>query len=95
MSNFYKEVYSQDFDTKKIPHGWIQWKGTNVCIDLHCKCGYHGHVDTDFFYHYECPKCHTKYAVGQNIKLIELTPEQIKEVETNRVGFTTCILEDE
>lgn len=22
------------------PHGWIQWKGTNVCLDYHCVCGF-------------------------------------------------------
>lgn len=21
------------------PHGWIQWKGTDVCVDIYCKCG--------------------------------------------------------
>jgi len=75
--NFYREVYSQD-NPEGDAYGWIQWKGTNVCIDLHCKCGYHDHFDGDFFYYFECPKCHRKYAVGQNIKLIELTKEQIK-----------------
>jgi hypothetical protein len=76
MSNHYDEVYSQDFDTGDTPHGWIQWKGTDVCIDLHCECGHHGHHDGDFFYYYECPSCGRKYAVGQNVKLIELTSKQ-------------------
>ncbi len=57
--------------------GWIQWKGTEVCIDLHCKCGHHGHVDARFFYFYECPACHEKFAVGQTVKLIELSPEDL------------------
>lgn len=93
-NDFYEEVYSQDNPPGKA-HGWIQWKGTDVCMDLHCKCGYHGHVDTDFFYHYECPKCHAKYAVGQNIKLIELNKEQIDEVNNNRCAFKTCPLEED
>jgi len=76
-SQFYKGVYSQD-NPEGNAYGWIQWKGTDVCVDLHCKCGYHDHFDGDFFYYFECPKCHRKYAVGQNIKLIELTEEQIK-----------------
>jgi len=24
------------------PHGWVQWKGTDVCMDVHCACG---HID--------------------------------------------------
>lgn len=79
---FYDKVYGQDFSIDGIPHGWIQWKGTRPCVDLHCVCGYHGHMDADFFfYYYECPKCHKKYALGQNIKLIELNKEQIKYLE--------------
>jgi hypothetical protein len=73
----YSEIYDQDF--QPLPsdsHGWIQWKGTDVCIDLHCVCGYQGHIDGDFFYYYECAACGAKYAVGQNVKLIPLTPEQ-------------------
>lgn len=62
------------------PHGWIQWKGTHVCIDLHCECGFHGHVDGEFFYHWRCPKCDACYNVGQNVRLIKLTPEEIASV---------------
>lgn len=91
---FYEEVYSQDFNVDDIPHGWVQWKGTNVCIDLQCKCGYLGHVDAEFFYHYDCPKCHRKYAVGQNVKLIELNKDQIEEVIKNRCPFVSCALEE-
>lgn len=91
----YDSIYSKDFDTKEIPHGWIQWKGTSVCMDVYCKCGYHGHVDAEFFYHYECPKCKTKYAVGQNIKMIELDEEQIKYLQDKGNSFETCVLDEE
>jgi len=96
MKDFYKLIYSQDFgaDTD-TPHGWVQWKGTHACIDLHCKCGYLGHVDAEFFYYYKCPKCSTKYAVGQNVKLIELSSEQSMGVESSGVGFTSCELEED
>lgn len=86
MSEFYEAVYSQDNPEGKS-HGWIQWKGTNVCIDLYCECGEHGHVDEEFFYYYQC-KCGRKYAVGQNVKLIPLTPEQVAHVESSKgCGF--------
>ena len=87
-NQFHDEVYSQD-NVAGSAHGWIQWKGTEVCIDLHCKCGYHGHYDGGFFYYYACPKCGAKYAVGQNVKLIELTVAQTNYVEQQRGGFDT------
>ncbi len=95
-SRHYKDVYEKQDNPKGEAHGWIQWKGTQVCIDLYCKCGYPGHVDTEFFYHYECPKCNQKYAVGQNVKLIPLNEEQVKYVTSrNKDTFQTCDLEDE
>lgn len=84
--DFYTQVYSQDFPVDNRPHGWIQWKGTKVCIDLHCECGHHGHFDGDFFYAYEC-KCGKKYMVGANVALIALTPEQIAHQEKRATGF--------
>lgn len=85
FNKLFKYVSANDNpDTE--PYGWIQHKGTDICIDLHCVCGYHGHYDGDFFYFYECPECHRKYAVGQNVKLIELPKELHAEVDSH-VGF--------
>ncbi len=58
------------------PHGWIQWKGTDVCMDVHCQCGVSTHVDAEFAYFIQCGKCGAKYAVGQNVKLTPLTAEE-------------------
>lgn len=80
MSDFYKQVYDQD-NPETESGGWIQWKGTDVCVDLHCVCGAHGHVDGDFAYFLKCLKCGRIFATGQNIKLIELNAEQLKEIE--------------
>lgn len=62
------------------PHGWVQWKGTDVCMDIHCKCGHHSHLDGDFAYSVKCPKCGTSYACNGHIELIELEeePEYVK-----------------
>ncbi len=57
------------------PHGWIQWKGTNVCMDIHCKCGALAHVDSDFAYHVKCAHCGTVYMCNGHIELIELEEE--------------------
>lgn len=63
------------------PHGWIQWKGTDVCMDTYCGCGYHGHIDADFAYWWKCPKCGQVYAVGANVRFWALTPEEAKIIE--------------
>ena len=89
MMDFYKAVYGQDHP-QDGPHGWIQWKGTDVCIDLYCACGHHGHFDGDFLYYFECPACNAKYAVGQVVKLIPLTAKQAAHVADR---LKTCELE--
>jgi hypothetical protein len=57
------------------PHGWIQWKGTNVCMDVYCKCGGQFHIDADFAYHVKCPDCGTVYFCNGHIEMIELKKE--------------------
>lgn len=48
----------------EAPYIFIQWKGTSVCADIHCECGEHGHIDDDFMYAVQCPKCGNVYEVG-------------------------------
>ena len=57
------------------PYGWVQWKGTDVCMDVHCKCGYMSHIDSDFAYNVKCPKCGTVYMCNGHIEFIELVEE--------------------
>jgi len=54
------------------PHGWIQWKGTDVCMDVYCICGEHSHVDGDFYYDLQCPSCKRIYCTNGHIEFIEL-----------------------
>ena len=54
------------------PHGWVQWKGTDVCMDVYCACGHHSHIDAGFAYNVECPACHRVYLCNGFIELIEL-----------------------
>ena len=91
--DLYERIYGRDHPDDG-PRGWIQWKGTNVCMDLWCVCGAHGHVDSEFFYAYRCSVCGRRYAVGQTIKLIELiSPEEIENFQV--VGFRTDTMMDE
>jgi hypothetical protein len=77
-----KSVYDVVDDAARIegPHGWIQWKGTAVCIDVHCACGAHLHFDAEFLYNVGCDECGRTYGVSPYVKLVELTdPEHIAE----------------
>ncbi len=62
-------------DYKGKPHGWVQWKGTDVCMDIHCKCGHYSHIDAYFAYHVKCPSCGTVYMCNGHIELIEIEQE--------------------
>lgn len=96
----YKEQYAPWDDIRardpapEGPRGWIQWKGTDVCISLDCSCGYHDHFDGDFLYWYQCAKCGAKYAVSPHVRLIPLTEVEAKMAE-DHTGFKTGFLEDE
>ncbi len=78
-------VEEQAFDGK--PHGWIQWKGTNVCIDLHCACGAHLHCacgahlhyDGDFLYYFICPHCERLWEMGTHMPMYEV-PASEREI---------------
>lgn len=66
------------------PHGCVQWKGTDVCMDIYCKCGHHSHIDCDFTYAVKCPACGTSYMCNGHIELIEVEeePENVKLPES-------------
>ena len=38
---------------------FLQWKGTDVCLDFDCECGWSTHYDGFFAYTVECPNCET------------------------------------
>ena len=50
---------------------FIQWKGTDVCLDLSCECGYSSHLDAEFAYAIKCPKCKTEYVMPADIVLLK------------------------
>lgn len=63
-------------DYRGKPHGWIQHKGSDLCMDVHCSCGAHMHIDDDFVYYVECPYCGKVWAVSGYVELVELTPSE-------------------
>lgn len=72
IANTAKDAWEMQETYDGKPHGWIQWKGTGVCMDVYCKCGEHTHVDDEFVYHIKCGKCGTVYFCNGHIELIEL-----------------------
>jgi hypothetical protein len=38
----------------QTPRAFIQWKGTDVCMDFHCTCGEQYHFDGFFAYAVKC-----------------------------------------
>jgi hypothetical protein len=47
---------------------FIQWKGTDVCMDFHCPCGDHNHLDGYFAYYVRCVGCGAVYELGTQVK---------------------------
>lgn len=66
-----------DAEVTKGPHGWIQWKGTRVCLDVHCSCGKMSHVDAEFAYTIRCGYCGKLWAVCANVRLIEMAEAEL------------------
>ncbi len=64
-------VHDPPFDG---PHGWIQFKGTNVCMDVHCECGAITHIDAEFCYAVICCECRREYEVNGSVKLVLVPP---------------------
>lgn len=65
------------------PHGWIQWKGTDVCMDVHCACGELTHIDVDFCYYVKCPVCGRIYYCNGHIELIEMDESCHDKIDSN------------
>jgi hypothetical protein len=49
------------------PRAYIQWKGTDVCMDFHCECGACCHFDGAFAYTVKCPHCETVWEMPTSI----------------------------
>lgn len=61
---------------------FIQWKGTDVCLDFYCPCGSHCHFDGDFAYYLKCPDCGAVYEMGTQVIAKRVTGEPNGTVQT-------------
>ena len=57
---------SKEFKEEK---NFIQWKGTDLCMDFHCECGTQNHYDGFFAYHVECSGCGQVYKMDTKVKM--------------------------
>lgn len=56
---------------------FIQWKGTDLCMDFWCpKCGEHSHFDGDFAYAIRCPHCRTRFRMPTDVPVVEMTEDE-------------------
>lgn len=74
----FERCEAADADVRTGPHAWIQWKGTNVCMDIRCSCGVLSHVDADFAYYVTCGACGKTWVMCATIKMLpaEKAPER-------------------
>lgn len=59
----------------KESSNFIQWKGTDLCMDFYCKCGGHSHFDGYFAYTIKCPDCGAVYKLDPKVNMTEVSPE--------------------
>lgn len=50
---------------------FMQWQGTDICVDIHCKCDHNSHFDGYSFNYFKC-KCGRKYEVSRELNMTEL-----------------------
>ena len=78
-----------DFRKPQKPYAFIQWKGTDVCADIHCQCGFFGHFDGDFLYFWECPRCKEVYEMGCYVQLAPVAREELRARKISDVAIKT------
>lgn len=57
-------------DEATPPQVFIQYKGTDICLDLRCPCGVLGHFDGYFAYAIECGACGRKFTLPTTLELL-------------------------
>ena len=58
-------------------YAFLQWKGTQVCMDLYCVCGEQWHLDEDFTYAVRCPHCRRVFKVEPYVRIHEVPEDEV------------------
>lgn len=80
------EIRKQRHDLTKEPKTFIQWKGTDVCMDFWCDCGTNNHYDGYFAYQIRCAGCNAVFELGHSVSVKLVDPLEYKDpLEPNYV----------
>lgn len=71
------------------PYGWIQWKGTGVCMDVWCACGELVHLDAEFAYTIRCGSCGRWYEVSGYVELRLITDDVATDHDPDKAKVAT------
>lgn len=71
MSQMIKANFNECFDPIEETHVFIQYKGTDICLDFRCECGAVGHFDGDFAYALRCAECGETWGMPHDIQLVK------------------------
>ena len=72
----------------------IQWKGTDVCLDFYCICGFVGHFDGFFAYGLHCARCGQEWEMPTTLQLEPGSPENELVQGTNRPHSPNALAAD-
>jgi hypothetical protein len=61
---------------KDRPDAFIQWKGTDACLDLYCTCGEQFHFDGYFAYELTCGYCGQAYELPNTVRIHPVEPSR-------------------
>lgn len=80
---------AQREERERIEYGdslstFIQWKGTDLCMDWFCEDGHQNHWDGDFAYEISCIDCGKKYYPESSVKLNKDKPDFWKPEENSK-----------
>ena len=57
-------------DERPEPGTFVQWKGTDICMDWWCACGTGQHVDGYGVYAVRCVYCAREWALSPRLRLV-------------------------
>ena len=78
-----------DKPPEDAPYGYVQWKGTDACLDLKCTCGALTHLDGERAYVIKCVKCGRVFWVQPYVLMTELEGENLALAEESEAIRTT------
>ena len=79
MNAAYREMIDGAKNPANTLTAFVQWKGSNVCIDVQCECGNDVHIDSVMFaYYFHCPECDRYYALCPDVKLIPIVSDEAR-----------------